>query len=65
MPHNETQKERDAFIEGFHGIPSAEELRGMSFVELASLLSYCEKGSAKFIVVEREPDPYSSRLFHR
>ena len=44
----------DQFISGFHGIPSPEKLRSMSFVELAELLSRCEAGSAKFLVTQRE-----------
>jgi len=46
--------ENDALISGFHGIPSPEKLRQMSFVELAELLSSCEKGSPKFLVVAHE-----------
>jgi hypothetical protein len=44
----------DAFHRGFYGIPDDETLRGMSVAELAALLSSCEKGSAKFVVVEEE-----------
>ena len=47
-------EEEEAFSRGFHGIQSAAQLRAMSFVDLASLLSSCEKDSAKFLVVERE-----------
>ena len=46
--------ENDVFISGFHGIPSPEKLRQMSFLELAELLSSCKNGSTKFLVVERE-----------
>lgn len=44
----------DAFISGFHGIPSPDKLSQMSFVQLAELLSSCTKDSPKFHVVERE-----------
>lgn len=54
MPTPDTQEAHDAFIRGFHGIPNKERLRAMSDVELASLLASCEKGSAKFFVVEQE-----------
>lgn len=47
-------EESDAFVSGFHGIPSPDKLSRMSFVELAELLSSCKKDSPKFIVVERE-----------
>lgn len=46
--------ENDAFISGFHGIPSPEKLRKMSLVELAELLSSCQKDSPRFLVAERE-----------
>jgi hypothetical protein len=47
-------EEEEGFVRGFHGIPDAEKLNAMSFAELASLLSSCEKDSPKFHVVERE-----------
>lgn len=47
-------EEQEGFTRGFHGIPSAEKLKAMSFAELASLLSSCEKDSPKFLVVDRE-----------
>jgi len=47
-------EEVDAFASGFHGIPSPDKLRQMSFVQLAELLSSCNRDSPKFIVVERE-----------
>ncbi len=45
-------EEEDAFVEGFHDIPSAEELRAMSFVQIAAELSTCRPGTAKYLVVE-------------
>lgn len=47
-------QEHDDFVRGFHGIPDAAELGRMTFAELASLLSSCERESPKFHVVERE-----------
>ena len=44
--------EEDAFLAGFHDIPSTEELSAMSFVQLASKLAHCKVGSAKFIIIE-------------
>src|SRR5437660_12337815 len=44
---------QDAFVRGFEGIPSDQELQAMSYAELAVLLSSCTKGSAKYLVVER------------
>ena len=46
--------EQEAFDRSFEDIPDAEKLAAMSFVDLATLLSSCEKNSAKFHVVERE-----------
>ena len=43
----------DAFARVDDNIPLDHELQAMSYVELASLLSSCEKGSAKYLVVER------------
>ena len=48
------QVEEDAFIRSGLDIPLDHELQQMSFVELASLQSSSESGSAKFNVVERE-----------
>ena len=45
---------QEGFDRGFHGIPDAEKLAAISFVELAALLSSCEKDSVKFRVIERE-----------
>lgn len=42
----------DDFIEGFHDIPSADEIASMSFVRLASELSTCKPSSAKYLVLE-------------
>lgn len=47
-------EEQEGFVRGYHGIPDAGKLSAMSFSELASLLSSCEKESPKFLVVERE-----------
>jgi hypothetical protein len=44
----------EAFLRGYHDIPDDEKLRQMSFVELAALLSSCENGSARYLVVEQE-----------
>lgn len=44
--------DEEAFIEGFHDIPSAAEITGMSFVRIASELSSCKPGSAKYLVLE-------------
>ena len=52
MPH--TQEEENAFIEGFHGIPSEIARRAMSDVELAAALAESDKSSAKFIVLDLE-----------
>ncbi len=49
---NERTQEENAFLEGFHDIPSKKELDEMSFVKLASALSQCSAGSAKFLVIE-------------
>lgn len=46
--------DEDAFHRGYYGIPDDEKLHRMSIVELAALLSSCEKGSPKFLVVEEE-----------
>lgn len=40
--------------EVFHGIPGDEKLKFMSFSDLAIELAGCEKGSPKFLVIERE-----------
>jgi hypothetical protein len=50
----EQQAAQEAFLRGYHGIPDDEKLQKMSFVELAALLSSCENGSARFLVVESE-----------
>ena len=47
-------EEKEAFDRSILDIPDAEKLAAMPFVELAELLSSCEKDSAKFHVVERE-----------
>ena len=44
----------DQFAAGFHGLPGPNELSQMSFLELAELLSSCEKDTPRFLVVERE-----------
>ena len=49
-----TQSEEDAFERGFHGIPPDEELRALSLVQLASLLSSSDPGSVKWTVVKEE-----------
>ena len=49
-----TQSAEDAFERGFHGIPSDEELRALSLVQLASLLSSSDPGSVKWTVVKEE-----------
>lgn len=46
--------EADGFARGFHGIPHANKLRTMPFVELAEELAGSPKDSTKFITVERE-----------
>ena len=50
----EEDSEADGFARGFHGIPHAEKLRTMPFVDLAEELAGSAKDSAKFITVERE-----------
>jgi hypothetical protein len=50
----EQRAANEAMARGYYGIPDDAKLKQMSFVELASLLSSCESGSAKFNVVERE-----------
>ncbi|MDP1679383.1 MAG: hypothetical protein Q8L02_04580 [Candidatus Nitrotoga sp.] len=50
----EQKAAEDAFLRGYHDIPDDAKLQNMSFVELAALLSSCENGSARFLVVERE-----------
>ncbi|NGZ10733.1 MAG: hypothetical protein CV088_15325 [Nitrospira sp. LK70] len=47
-------EEPDAFSQGFHDIPDDRTLRSMSFIKLAELLSSCERGTTKYIVVDRE-----------
>ncbi len=54
MARTEEQQEPDEFIAGYHGIPSAAELRKMSFVQLAEEFASCQKATPKFLVVERE-----------
>lgn len=44
--------DEDAFIEGFHDVPSAAEITGMSFMRIGSELSNCKPGSAKYLVLE-------------
>ncbi len=51
---DDDSRAQDAFVRGFHTIPNSGKLESMSFAELASLLSTCEVGSAKYIVIERE-----------
>lgn len=51
MNTNRTSEE-DAFLEGYHDIPSQQKLSAMSFVQLASELADCKPGSAKFLVIE-------------
>ncbi|WP_370309600.1 hypothetical protein [Sinimarinibacterium flocculans] len=48
------QRAEDDFLRGFHGVPSAEELRALSDVQLASLLSSCEAGSVKWLLINEE-----------
>lgn len=50
----EQKAAEDAILRGYHDIPDDAKLQNMSFVELAALLSSCENGSARFLVVERE-----------
>lgn len=45
--------EEDGLVHGYYDIPLEEELEKMSFVQIASLLASCDKGSPKFIVVDR------------
>lgn len=45
---------KEIFIRSFHGIPDDEQLKSMSFAELASELSSSDPGSPKFMVIERE-----------
>ena len=54
MACTDGQKERDESIEWYHEIPSSTELRNMTFLELAELLQTCNKGSTKFLAVDRE-----------
>lgn len=44
----------EAFVRGFEDIPDDDKLRKMSYVELASLSSRGEKGSARQRVIEQE-----------
>ncbi len=50
----EQQAAEDAFLRGFHDIPDDANLQKMSYVQLAALLSSCESGSPRFLVVEAE-----------
>src|SRR2546425_8820176 len=50
---NELEAE-EAFVRGFENIPDNDKLRAMSYVELASLSSHSEKGSASQRVIEQE-----------
>lgn len=54
MATEHSPEEQDAFARGYYDIPALGELRSMSFVELAELLSSCAKNSPKFLVVEHE-----------
>lgn len=45
---------QDSFTRGYHDIPDSSQLESMSFAELASEISTCQAGSAKYIVIERE-----------
>ena len=44
----------DDFVRGYHDIPDTAELNALSFAQLASSLSSCQKDSPKFHVIERE-----------
>ena len=53
MPSN-NDSAKDVQIRANLEIPDDEELQKMSLLSLDSLLSSCEKGSTKYLVVERE-----------
>ena len=57
----EEAEAQEGFVRGFHSIPDDGKLSAMSFSELASLLSSCEKESPKFLVVERELKKHLAR----
>ena len=44
----------EAIARAYHSIPDDADIKRMSFVELAALLSSCKSGSARFNFVERE-----------
>lgn len=48
------QQAEDDMAEGFEDLPSENERRRMSLTRLAVLLSTCEKGTSKYILVEHE-----------
>lgn len=52
---------QEGFVRGFHSIPDAQKLNAMSFAELTSLLSSCEKDHPKYLVVERELKKHLAR----
>jgi hypothetical protein len=54
MPVTEQQAADDALARGYHNIPDDEHLQRLSFIQLATVLSSCESGTARFSVVERE-----------
>ena len=51
---NESDLRSEVANEVFHRIPPPDVLTKMPQAELAILLASCEKGSAQFLVVERE-----------
>lgn len=51
---SEQDEAEDAFQRGYHGIPSEAELRNMLYVQLCSMLSSTETGSAKFMILDAE-----------
>lgn len=47
-------EKREILLEVLHNLPNEDELRAMSFADLASELSKCIKDSPKIQVIERE-----------
>ena len=45
---------QDGFIRGFNDIPDDSQLRSMPYIQLCDLLSSCDAGTTKFMVVEAE-----------
>lgn len=61
MAAGHSKEDNDSLNRGFYGIPDDNNLRIMSFVELCSELSSCEKGSPKFLTIEREIKKHIAR----